>query len=481
MRIFLFLILILLVTTRPAFSQISADGSGKYLMDERSGQPFFWLGDTAWELFHRMTWEDILYYLDKRKAQGFTVIQAVVLAELDGLRQPNRYGAVPFKDLETLEWAVTSGKDPAIDGEYDYWDHVDFVIQEAAKRGLYVGLLPTWGDKVAYNWGSGPRIFDQDKAYRYVEQLANRYREKWNIIWILGGDRPGYYHRDGAYHDDRPVWRMMAQAIHTVCGTETFITYHTGGAGESTSAWFADEPWLSMHTIQSGHGSRSYPVWAYIREVLQQHPERPVMDMEPCYEDHPINPWDGKWNREDRGYFSSSEIRTRIYRGVIAGGVGATYGHHAVWQALDTALNPAVFTGDTVINWRGALDAEVGQQIHHLKDLMLALPDWNRVEDSLFVVSQRGVDHTDLIIDTRNEERSYALIHLPRPNPADVDLGRLAKGKKAAQLFNPSMGTYLPAKVRDSNGVQRFTPPDSTQEDWVLVIGLRELKKKQSR
>lgn len=86
MRIFLFLILILLVTTRPAFSQISADGSGKYLMDERSGQPFFWLGDTAWELFHRMTWEDILYYLDKRKAQGFTVIQAVVLAELDGLR-----------------------------------------------------------------------------------------------------------------------------------------------------------------------------------------------------------------------------------------------------------------------------------------------------------------------------------------------------------------------------------------------------------
>src|SRR5690606_24028502 len=201
----------------------------------------------------------------------------------------------------------------------------------------------------------------------------------------------------------------------------------------------------------------------------------------PCYEDHPINPWDGKWNREDRGYFSSSEIRTRIYRGVIAGGVGATYGHHAVWQALDTALNPAVFTGDTVINWRGALDAEVGQQIHHLKDLMLALPDWNRVEDSLFVVSQRGVDHTDLIIDTRNEERSYALIHLPRPNPADVDLGRLAKGKKAAQLFNALMGTYLPAKVRDSNGVQRFTPPDSTQEDWVLVIGLRELKKKQSR
>ena len=92
-------------------------------------------------------------------------------------------------------------------------------------------------------------------------------------------------------------------------------------------------------------------------------------------------------------------------------------------------------------------DAEVGQQIHHLKDLMLALPDWNRVEDSLFVVSQRGVDHTDLIIDTRNEERSYALIHLPRPNPADVDLGRLAKGKKPPSCLILQWGRICPPKL----------------------------------
>ena len=115
-----FLFLILLLATNSTFSQISVDGSGKYLMDARSDQPFFWLGDTAWELFHRMTREDIIYYLDKRKAQGFTVIQAVVLAKLDGLRQPNRYGAVPFRNLKTLEWAMTSGSDPATDGEYEY-------------------------------------------------------------------------------------------------------------------------------------------------------------------------------------------------------------------------------------------------------------------------------------------------------------------------------------------------------------------------
>ena len=38
------------------------------------------------------------------------------------------YGSVPFKDLESLGWAVTDGRNPDIEGEYDYWDHVDFVL-----------------------------------------------------------------------------------------------------------------------------------------------------------------------------------------------------------------------------------------------------------------------------------------------------------------------------------------------------------------
>src|SRR6188472_2788845 len=56
------------------------------------GQPFFWLGDTAWELFHRQTREDAERYLRDRAERRFTVIQAVALAEFDGLGTPNAYG-----------------------------------------------------------------------------------------------------------------------------------------------------------------------------------------------------------------------------------------------------------------------------------------------------------------------------------------------------------------------------------------------------
>jgi hypothetical protein len=54
-------------------------------------QPFFWLGDTAWELFHRLNREEVDRYLDDRARKGFTVVQAVALAELDGHSDPNPY------------------------------------------------------------------------------------------------------------------------------------------------------------------------------------------------------------------------------------------------------------------------------------------------------------------------------------------------------------------------------------------------------
>src|SRR3989304_7234020 len=46
-------------------------------LEYEDGTPFFYLGDTAWELFHRLNREEALRYLTNRAEKGFTVIQAV--------------------------------------------------------------------------------------------------------------------------------------------------------------------------------------------------------------------------------------------------------------------------------------------------------------------------------------------------------------------------------------------------------------------
>jgi hypothetical protein len=82
--------------------KLRISNDSRYLQYE-NGEPFFYLGDTAWELFHRLTRDEADLYLQTRAQQGFNVIQAVVLAELDGLRVPNREGHLPLIDNDPTQ------------------------------------------------------------------------------------------------------------------------------------------------------------------------------------------------------------------------------------------------------------------------------------------------------------------------------------------------------------------------------------------
>lgn len=99
------------------------------------GRPFFWLGDTAWELFHRLNREETERYLADRAAKGFNVIQAVALAELDGQTVPNPQGHLPLVAGQILRPAVIEGPDN------DYWDDIELTLRSAERKGLCVGLI----------------------------------------------------------------------------------------------------------------------------------------------------------------------------------------------------------------------------------------------------------------------------------------------------------------------------------------------------
>lgn len=475
MKIILNVFLFWLVLKISALAQIKVSENGKFLQS-RNGEPFFWLGDTDWEMFHRLTREEIDTLLAVRKSQGFNVLQGVALAEVNGIRQPNRYGDWPLNNEDPAQLNITPGSDPADPYQYDYWDHVDYGIDQAAKIGLYVGLLPTWGDKVAYLWGDGPMIFNEKNAEAYGELLATRYKNRWNIIWVLGGDRPAVYKSrtsDDKQVDDRPVWRAMARGIEKVLGTGAFITYHPSGGEYRTSDFIHNDGWLDMNAFQSGHGSRLSEAWHWVRKDLSLQPQKPTLDMEPCYEDHPVNPWDGKWTRA-RGYFTAYDVRARIYRGVFAGACGVTYGHHHIWQFVNDELYPPINIGDTLIGWQKALRAPAAFQMQHLKNLMLSRPYFNRIEDASIIVSNRGTDYTNYVVATRDRDGQFLMVYLPENKPVMVDLKKVSGVQKNVWWFNPVSGkANFVARVKKT-GTVTFTPPVEGK-DWVLVVDNAEL------
>jgi hypothetical protein len=249
---------------------------------------------------------------------------------------------------------------------------------------------------------------------------------------------------------------------------DAFITYHPSGGSNSTSRYIHDESWLDMNAFQSGHGSRTSEAWDWVVRDLAMQPTKPTLDMEPCYEDHPVNPWDGKWNRE-RGYFNAYDVRARIYRGIFAGGCGVTYGHHQIWQFFNPDLYKPINIGDTIITWQKAAHAEAAGQMQFLKNLMLSRPYFSRIADQTIITSARGQDYTDLVYATIGANSSYAMIYLPQNKTVTVDLRKVSGGRKNAWWSDVRNGKATKIPSPGGKGTKSFTPPKDGV-DWVLVI-----------
>lgn len=446
---------------------ITVERGGHYF--EAGGKPFFWLGDTAWELIHSTTPDETSYYLAMRARQGFTVIQTVVLAENDGLHRPTPQGLTPFRD-----------DDPARPNE-PYFDRVVAVVDEAASRGLYVGLLPAWGDKITAPWGTGPRIFTLENlpvARAYGRYLATKLRGRNNIVWILGGDRPALidvqspewmrkYARDAGVSsvDWRPIWREMAAGITTGSAQAPLFAYHPPGGPEGTSARLHGEAWLAVNAVQSGHGGgHDVPVWNSIARDFALTPPKPVLDLEPNYEDHPVNPWP-TWDPA-LGYFRDYDVRKQLYRSVFAGGAGVTYGHHAVWPFVGER-NPPINHTDR--DWRDALTRPGAAAAQYLRFLMESRPYFSRVPDPALIVrnADNGACHAEA---TRGAAGDYAFVYFPCADQAlDIDLSRLKADSIEVWWYDPRNGIAQRATSPRDRRVTRFQSP-SHGPDWVLVL-----------
>ncbi len=420
------------------------------------GRPFFYLGDTAWELFHRLNREEAAEYLRVRAQQKYTVIQAVALAELNGLTDPNALGDLPLIDTDPARPAVTPGADPKNPAQYDYWDHVEYIIDEANRQGLYIGLLPTWGAWLEGDGRQGPnKVLTAANAQTYGEFLGKRFGRK-GIIWILGGDRPA----------DRTVetWRALARGIATgVNGKEDYtgliMGFHPSG-GMTSSTWFHDDPWLSVNMQQTGHGlGENVKCWDRIAADYQRTPTKPVMDAEPLYEDHPL-----AFRARDYGYSFDAHVRQRAYWDTFSGAFGHTYGDHSVWQMYGPGRRPI---NGPLFYWNEAIHRPGAAQMQYVRALFESRPYFARVPDQSLIAN--ALEGADRISATRGED--YAFVYSAQGRPFTVNMGRISGGKVKAWWYNPRTGTSQEAGSFDNTGTHDFAPPSQGfGSDWVLVL-----------
>lgn len=392
----------------------------RYLKHE-DGTPFFWQGETGWLMPERLNRDEVAYYLEKCRIAGYNMVQVQVINGVPAMNVYGQYSMIDgfnFKDINRK-------------GVYGYWDHMDYIIDTAASKGIYIGMVCIWGGLVK----SG--LMNVDEAKLYGKFLAERYKEKLNIIWMIGGDIPGNQNMD--------VWETLAKTIRNI-DKGHLMTFHPRGRTMSAT-WFNDREWLDFNMFQSGHrrygqrnGDADYPIeenteednWRYVEKSLAMKPMKPVIDDEPIYENipqglHDVN--EIRWNQHD--------VRRYAYWSVFAGAFGHTYGNNEIMQFIRPGVNGAYGADGRKKAWWDALEDPGFNQMIHLKNLMLSFPFFERIPDQSVIAGQNG-DRYDRAIATRGKD--YLLVYNYSARPMEIDLTKISGNKKNVWWYHPADG-----------------------------------------
>ena len=133
--------------------KLKVSDNQRYLVHE-NGQPFFWMGNTAWLLPERLNRDEVEFFLNKEREEGYNVEQIQVLNAIPTF---NIYGQ-PANDA-TFDFTRYTQS-----GNYGYWDHLDYIVDMAEANGIYIAMDCIWGSQI--------EKMDEKKAAAYGKFLG---------------------------------------------------------------------------------------------------------------------------------------------------------------------------------------------------------------------------------------------------------------------------------------------------------------------
>lgn len=435
--------------------RIKVSPNGRFLITENR-KPFFWLADTGWWMTG-ISPAEVDVYLEKRAKQQFNVIQFHC-----GRLVKDYAGRLPFRGNDALA------------PDEEYWRNIDSIVSRAGDHGLYIALVPLWGEEYGRLFGS-----DAARAGKFGQWLGARYASRTNVLWIASGEHDSINgFRIPITAAQKAVLTAAARGIREATGGRQLITVHPGVA-RTSSADFHNEPWLDFNMLQSGHQMNSEAYKLAENHALIAHdygltPVKPVLDGEPIYEDTPDAIWIER--NVDKPRAGAAAVRRKAYWSVFAGACGHTYGNNNVYGFF-VPPSPGFVQklpggpGNRE-SWKTALDAPGGVQLVHLRALIESRPFLTQVPDLSLLGSPPGAGNDRMAV-LRGD--GYAMFYTPLGRSFSVRLDRLGWRDTTLTWFDPRSGRRTPAGAVAATGVHKFDPPSEPGDgnDWVLVLERR--------
>ena len=389
---------------------IRVSPNGRYFVDQ-NGKPFFWLGDTQWEIFRLFTIEDAETVLADRKRKGFSAIQIMITGVGDGT-EPDLTGRTPWIN-----------NDPDTPNEA-YFKNVDAVIQLGRKYGLVFVLG-------IYHQLQVSRI-TMANARKYARWIAQRYKDVPNIIWTT------YPKAEMGY---LPVLRELAAGLQEGDDGIHLITVHPDPSPTSSS-FIHNESWLAFNMSQPCVSYELiYKMVSYDYSLL---PVKPTVMAEGGYEGLEF----GKLQTD-------LEIRKQAYWSHLAGG-HHSYGHNDSWSNIHP-----------VTSW---IDSPGSNSLSVYRNIITSCNEWwNWIPDqSIFASGENS--GLNLNASARSSSGDWVLVYLSSETSVSIRMDKITAGNTVkASWIDPTNGEKTRIGSFENIGTQSFSTPNGW-EDAVLLL-----------
>ena len=388
---------------------IRVSSNGRYFVDEQ-GRPFFWLGDTQWELFRRFSLADARAVLEHRRRQGFTTVLAMVAGCCEQ-ELPNLEGEPCFID-----------GDPAQPNEA-YFRRADRVLEVAGELGLVLVLgIFHMRHRTA---------FTAAKVQGFAQYCAARWAKVPHLVWSA---------YPAAWPEYVPLVRALATGLRQGDDGAHLITLHPDPSPCSSSFVHAEE-WLDFNCVQTWlHYHLAYSMTAadYART-----PTKPVVLAEGGYE----GPQCG-------AVHSPHLVRCQAWWAYLAGGHHC-YGHAASYVAPET--------------WPAWIDAPGALQMGACRRILESLPEWwQLVPDQSLLVDPpgRGLAFNAA---ARSPTGAWALAYLSAPTTATIRMDGITAGARCRLTWiDPATGARTGVGTYATEGTLTTTSPGGWEDTLVL-------------
>jgi len=418
------------------FLKVSANKRHMVYNDET---PFFWLGDTHWQMsdyerdgecnYGDNCGSQFRHVAKDRKAKGFTVYQTYPDAGV------NDGGG----NVHVVNWWTTkyTRLDPVAFQKY-----FDPKMAYLADSGFVVAL------GCGVHWLSTESV-GLNGLKMLARYMVARYGA-YPVVWFTAQEvdiKP----------EEAAIWKEVAKTIDYYDSYKHPLTGHM--AYNSSYIW-GKETWHTWFAVQGGHGtSGTYQNQSFYKGFWNYLPTQPFLEAEAKYEDVDCG-----------GLNTATDDRVAAYKSIQCGSLGFTYGVSGIW-AMKWDTNVAGWDSYSKYPWYVGVDAPGSTYMKYLKQFYTSFA-WDKLVPRFSDPAWCSFVNPETSILSSTPDAERYVVYFYQAARTTGTLKNLSDTKTyCARWFNPATGkSILISEAVNPVGGAYTIPQKPDTNDWLLLV-----------